>query len=504
VNNTPSVRTFKVRLHQLTVNSNGAGHFNDGDWRVFVNIGGQWRYMSSNFDTDANSGSGILQFDGGNNKCHGDALTDNGDGDCFQFDNTPFTISVQDGAPIHVAVGGFVARGLEDSGNPLFPCRSFPGGCDSPSSFSPTADPFEALPFDNDDRIGTYEFDLVGPDYSPPVPHQTELFGCTVEALTGCDLQYQVEFSVHEVPPATPPASAPLRIGPPSYTGGTGTYISAATPILPQTSDPNTEGFQYRFHRQGGTLPNYSSLPAYPGVPVHWAHADITPGGPAAKVFLGGADTGDGPYDFQYSAESFANLLEPRHTSTVVLDTTPPVTTILQPQAKSYVHSATLTLNYSSSDGIGSGVASSTPTIDGHSTLPGNVIVQNGQPIHLLTELPLGTHTFSANATDNVGNVANAAVTSVSFTIIVTPDSIKDDVRQFLQTGAVKRPWFASLLLGTLNAAARQQQNGHCAAARALYNAFIHELEAQSGRGVDAAAAAIMIGDAQYLIAHCP
>src|SRR5258706_883333 len=52
VHNTPSVRTFNVRLHQLTINSNGAGCCTDGDWRVFVNIGGQWRYMSSSFVTD--------------------------------------------------------------------------------------------------------------------------------------------------------------------------------------------------------------------------------------------------------------------------------------------------------------------------------------------------------------------------------------------------------------------------------------------------------------------
>jgi hypothetical protein len=185
----------------------------------------------------------------------------------------------------------------------------------------------------------------------------------------------------------------------------------------------------------------------------------------------------------------------------MILDSTAPVTTIAQPQAISYVHSATLTLNYSISDGGGSGVATSTPTIDGSPTLPGNISLENGQPIHLLTELPLGTHTFSANAVDNVGNAQSA---SVIFTIIVTPDSIKDDVRQFLQSGAIKRPTFANLLLTVLKAAARQRQNGHCAAARALYNAFLHELQVQSGKSVDTSAAQIMMTDAQYLIAHCP
>ena len=37
-----------------------------------------------------------------------------------------------------------------------------------------------------------------------------------------------------------------------------------------------------------------------------------------------------------------------------------------------------------------------------------------------------------------------------------------------------------------------------------IYRAFISGLQAQSGNHVDAVAAAIMIADAQYLIAHCP
>jgi hypothetical protein len=43
-----------------------------------------------------------------------------------------------------------------------------------------------------------------------------------------------------------------------------------------------------------------------------------------------------------------------------------------------------------------------------------------------------------------------------------------------------------------------------CATAANIYQAFINELQAQSGKGVSASAAAIMIADAQYLITHCP
>jgi hypothetical protein len=492
---TPIVRTFQVRLHDLTVKDNGSGSFNDSDWRVIVNVGGQWRYISPLFDTDANNGNGIFQFNGGSNVCHGDALTDNGNGDCFGFDNTPWTVSVEDGTPIHVAVGGFVARGVEDSGSSLFFCRTYPGGCATPV-FSILADPFLDFPFDNDDRIGTYEFDLVAPNYAAPNPFTTAQFGCSVLSATGCSLRYYVAFSVQEVPAATAPASAPLVIGLPSFSGPAGIYFASSTPMIPQTADANTEGFQYRFHRQGAPLPTYATTP----FPVHWTHVDLAPGIHSAEVRVGGANSGDGPYDFQYSAESFGNLLEPRHTATFILDTTPPVISIAQPQGTAYPHCGVLTLTYSVDDGIGSGVASFTPTMDGATTLTGVPNLLSGQPINLLTALKLGTHTFSITATDHVNNTDSSSVT---FTIIVTPDSIKCDVTQFVAAGKITVD-SGNSLLGLLDAAAQARAAGNCATANKIYQAFITQVTALSGKKIDPTAAQIMILDAQYLIAHCP
>ncbi|HEY9232846.1 MAG TPA: hypothetical protein VIS78_11890, partial [Blastocatellia bacterium] len=125
----------------------------------------------------------------------------------------------------------------------------------------------------------------------------------------------------------------------------------------------------------------------------------------------------------------------------------------------------------------------------------------SGQAINLLTELALGDHTFKLTANDNAGNTASPSVT---FSIVVTPNSIKDDVSQFLAAGKIKNNGLANSLTAKLNAAADARARGNCQAAANNYQAFINELQAQLGKGVDATAAQIMIADAQYLIAHCP
>ena len=114
--------------------------------------------------------------------------------------------------------------------------------------------------------------------------------------------------------------------------------------------------------------------------------------------------------------------------------------------------------------------------------------------------MTVGSHTFSVSATDNLGN---ARSTSVTFTIVVTPDSIKDDVKYFRSIGAITLDE-ATSLLQKLNAAAAYRANRDCKDANATYQAFINELRAQSGKKVTVQAANIMIADAQYLIAHCP
>jgi len=204
-----------------------------------------------------------------------------------------------------------------------------------------------------------------------------------------------------------------------------------------------------------------------------------------------------------YATDNAGNDETPAHVQSVYLDTTAPMTTINAPVAKQYLHNDSFTINYTISDGMGSGVQSDVPDIDGQTTLHDGttaVIVANGLPVKLLTELALGTHTFNVNAVDNVDN---DSTTTVTFSIVVTAQSIKDEVKYLRSIGAITQDE-ATSLLQKLNAAAAYRAKHDCKNANTTYRNFISELRAQTGKKVTAQAASILIADAQYLIAHCP
>lgn len=271
-----------------------------------------------------------------------------------------------------------------------------------------------------------------------------------------------------------------LTFGTPSFPPA---FVTSATTISINAVDGGSgqgvASISFRFYPQGTTPPAFTTQ------------------APPVNFSLSGAD---GPYTVDMFATGNNGMVEVTHTTTVVLDNTAPVITIVQPTATDYPHSAVLTLNYSATDGTGSGVASTTASLDGSTTLAGHGLA-SGQAINLLTELALGPHSFSVQSVDHV---TNSSIKSVSFNIVVTADSIKDDVNIFTAAGLIKSPGIPTSLLAKLNTAADLRAQGKCAQAANLYEAFINELQAQSGKGVDPVAAAIMIADAQYLIAHCP
>ena len=183
----------------------------------------------------------------------------------------------------------------------------------------------------------------------------------------------------------------------------------------------------------------------------------------------------------------------------IKVDKKAPVIVISSPAATSYLHNSTLTLGYTVTDG-GSGVATVNPTLDGAGTVGGHGLA-SGQAINLLTELPSGSHAFAVQTADAVGNASNA---SVSFQVVVTPDSLRDEVGLFRTGGDIVKQGIANSLLAKLAAAQSSRAAGDCATAANQYSAFVNEVQAQAGKAIDNAVASILIADAQYLIAHCP
>jgi hypothetical protein len=285
------------------------------------------------------------------------------------------------------------------------------------------------------------------------------------------------------------PPTTMIELSGPAYSNGGSTYVSGTTIVSfnvtqnPVAASQGAAHTYYKIFPVGGTSSGVGFTLAPPGL---------------ALTLL---PRTDGAYIVEFfSVDALSNEEAAPHSIQLTLDTTPPVITITQPSTASYPHSDTLTLGYSVSDGQGSGVKSFTPKIDGVTTVSGQGLL-SGQTINLLTELSLGTHTFSV---DSVDNVNDASSRSMTFSIIVTPDSIKGDVNQFLQAGAFKNKGQANSLLAKLDSAAASRARGQCSAAANVYHAFINELRAQSGDGVTVAAAAVMTADAQYLTAHCP
>src|SRR5262249_61458103 len=144
-------------------------------------------------------------------------------------------------------------------------------------------------------------------------------------------------------------------------------------------------------------------------------------------------------------------------------------------------------------------VKSVAATLDGDTMVEGHDLA-SGQTINLL-DLTLGDHTFAVTAVDNAGNIA---APSVTFSIVVTPQSIIDDVSYFLSTHDITVTNAANSLLKKLQAAAARRAVGNCVAANGVYQAFINAVDAQTGKNISAGSATILITDAQYLIAHCP
>jgi hypothetical protein len=117
-------------------------------------------------------------------------------------------------------------------------------------------------------------------------------------------------------------------------------------------------------------------------------------------------------------------------------------------------------------------------------------------------------HIASINDQSGAGTLGGTTGTNLAAIVfepvLITPESIKADVRAALASAAITNPGFAGALLAQLTAAEAARSRGQCTTAANIYKAFINALNAQSGKQVAATTATQLINEAKFLIANCP
>jgi hypothetical protein len=177
-----------------------------------------------------------------------------------------------------------------------------------------------------------------------------------------------------------------------------------------------------------------------------------------------------------YRARDKAKNRELAKSIELKIDTHAPVVTVTADQA-TYTRLQPFVVHFSASDAVpGSGVSSVTGLLDGTS-------VSNAESVDLLW-YALGTHTLSVTAEDVAGWTTSG---SASFQIIATRASLGDLIRKLRDLGEIDSDGITNSLL------TKVEHN---------LGALLHELDAQSGKHVTTRAAALIKGDAEYVIAH--
>jgi hypothetical protein len=289
---------------------------------------------------------------------------------------------------------------------------------------------------------------------------------------------------MYEPPDVTAPQST-LEIGTPQFTANNQLFVSGTTPFTVTATDPDSDvqNIWYRSFPQSGTAPAYT-----PAV------------GSSSTFMLSGSD---GAYEADTYATDNAGNDESSHSAIATLDATPPVATVMQPLPTNYGHSDTLTLNYSVSDGNGSGVNSFLAKMDGLTAQQFGAKLDSGQPIYL-ESMPVGPHTFSVDSRDNL---SNAGTNSVTFTITVTFDSLGGDVTNLQALGCIDS--ISQSLLAKFSAGKGLLAKGQIQAAVNILTAAAYEVQAQTGKHISTTCkdpsgrsfnpVQLLLGDIQYL-----
>jgi hypothetical protein len=271
-----------------------------------------------------------------------------------------------------------------------------------------------------------------------------------------------------------------LTLSGPNVTNSGQTFITDDTDIVIQSTDnyfdkPDLRVFVRSFAAAG--LP-----PAYgAGVPADPAPFRLT-----------GADGARNVQFFAVDGKGTCNT-EAEQTRTFNLDGTPPVITVLSPAppGASFASDVILPLNFTASDGTGSGVDPATARhfVDG-------VQVPGPPGSADLFDFPAGTHVYRAEQADLLGNVGSREVPWVT---IVTAGSLAANLQKALDRGCIsKQSTFESLNVKLQNAAAADER-GNDTASDNILDAFKNEIAAQTDKSITAKCADVLTQNATAL-----
>lgn len=280
--------------------------------------------------------------------------------------------------------------------------------------------------------------------------------------------------------PATPitdgvGASSTLAVasGPTAVRDGK-TYVGAATRFATTTTD------------------NYfptSELEVRTSVSAEGAGPDWGGYGPAEPEAFG-LTGADGAYTVRTQGRDGCGTPGAIDSGTWLLDTTAPTITIGSPvDGVTYATDAQPALTATVTDD-GSGVASTAATLDGSATpLPGNVDAFLLDP---------GLHTVTVTASDALGNTGNASVT---FRVRATAASLLANLERARSLGLVPDPKVYKGLRDKLLTAQAAHGRGQHATEWNQLAAFVSQLEAQLGQGIDRVTGQRFIAYAEDLVA---
>jgi hypothetical protein len=156
-------------------------------------------------------------------------------------------------------------------------------------------------------------------------------------------------------------------------------------------------------------------------------------------------------------------------TTSVVLDTTPPVITVSSPVAgQLYTTSSVIVLSFGADDGpLGSGVASTTATLDG-------AAVVNGQTIDLFN-FTSGTHNLVVTSVDNLGNTSSV---TRPFRVRATPASVLSNFDRAFVAGLITSRQLDKAVHDELVKAGNFASQGNLGGEGGQLNAALHQLMA--------------------------